>query len=138
VGTVTVEASQAGNADYTAAANVDRAFEVSYQICLQYDPTKANNAGSTVPIKLILCSLNGMNLSAASTVVHAVQLVNVVTGAVAPVSDSGNSNPGGNFRYDSGGYIFNLSTKNLAPGAWQLVVTATSDNVPHNLPLQLR
>jgi hypothetical protein len=138
VGAVTVQASQSGNADFSAAQPVNQSFQVSYQTCLLYDTTKANNAGSTVPIKLTLCSANGSNLSSAATVLHAVQLVNVTTGAAAPVNDSGSSNPGGNFRFDGASYIFNLSTKNLSPGTWQLVVTATGDNISHNLPLQVR
>lgn len=69
---------------------------------------------------------------------HAVKLVNVATGAEAPVADSCNANSGGNFRYGGGGYIFNLSTKGLSAGTWQLVVTATGDNVPHILTLQVR
>jgi hypothetical protein len=138
VGTVTVEASQAGNANYNPAPNVDQAFEVSYAICLNYDPAKLNNGGSTVPIKLSLCSSTGTNLSSGAIVLQAAQLVNLATGAVAPVNDSGNANPGGNFRYDGGGYIFNLSTKGLSAGTWQLVVAATGDNVPHNLTLQVR
>jgi hypothetical protein len=143
VGTVTVEASQPGNEDYNPAPNVDESFEVSFATCLQYDPAKLNNAGSTVPIKLTLCSVNGTNLSASAIVLHAVKLVNVVTGAVAPVDGSGNANPGGDFRYEpgqgtGGSYIFNLSTKNLSAGTWQLVVTATGDNVPHTLTLQVR
>ena len=143
VGTVTVEASQSGNADYTPAQAVDQSFEVSFAACLQYDPGKANNLGSTVPIKLTLCNTSGANLSSSAIVLHAVKLVNVGTGAVVAVDDSGNANPGDNFRYEpglgsGGGYIFNLSTKGLSSGTWELVVMATGDNVPHNLYVQVR
>ena len=48
------------------------------------------------------------------------------------VSDAGNANPDSGFRYDStiggsGGYIFNLSTKNLQPGRYGLAFSASND-----------
>jgi hypothetical protein len=144
VGKVTVEAADTGNVNYNPAANVDQSFEVSFALCPLYSTTKLNSLGSTVPLKLTLCSTSGINLSSPATTVRSVQLVNPLTGAVVvPVDDSGNANPGGFFRFDptlaaGGGYIFNLSTKNLATGTWRLVVMATGDNVAHPLPLQLR
>jgi hypothetical protein len=187
VGTVTVEASQAGNANFNAAPNVDQSFEVSFATCLLYDKARAHKAGSDLEIKLTLCSSHGENLSSREITVRAVKLVNVATGAVVPVksADDDDRDDHGDkdrdrhddrdhdkdrdrhddrdhdkdrdrhddhdrdhyrdtiFRFDrdlvrGGGYVFNLSTKGLSAGSWQLVIKAKGDNVEHNLPFQLR
>ena len=54
--------------------------------------------------------------------------------------DAGNANPDANFRYDAtlGGYIFNLSTRNLAPGTWELRFTIGGDSVPYAIRFSLR
>ena len=98
---------------------------VSYGVCLLYDATKAAQPGSTIPIKLQLCSASGANQSSPASLPRAVDAV--LTGSATPVgvSASGNANPGNVFRYDAtlggtGGYIFNLDTTGLASGSWQL------------------
>jgi hypothetical protein len=59
------------------------------------------------------------------------------------VQDSGNANPDSNFRYDStlgatGGYIFNLSTKGLATGTYNLNFTVTGDPFVYATPFQVK
>jgi hypothetical protein len=141
-GTVTVRASQAGDVNYFAAPDVDRSFEVGNSICALYDQNKVSKSGSTIPIKLTLCSSTGTNLSSASKVVTAVNLVYVATSTGTAANDSGNANPDGNFRFDptlapGGGYIFNLSTKGLGSGTWQLVFTVTGDNTQHTVSFKI-
>ena len=63
-----------------------------------------------------------------------------MTGSAALAEDPGNANPDSNFRYDesSGQYIFNLSTKNLSVGTWQLDVIVTGDPTTYNVTFDLR
>jgi hypothetical protein len=141
-GTVTVRASQAGDLDHTAAPDVERSFEVGYATCVLYDQNKVSKSGSTIPIKLTICSSTGVNLSSAATVVTAVKLNYVATSTGTAANDSGNANPDGNFRFDptlapGGGYIFNLSTKGLASGTWQLVFTVSGDNTQHPVSFKI-
>ena len=70
-------------------------------VCLLYDPTKAAKGGSTIPIKLQLCSTSGVNLSSPDIALHATG-VSVASSTIAgPVQDSGNANPDADFRYES-------------------------------------
>jgi len=88
---------------------------------------KAHKAGSTIPVKLRVCDATGSNLSSPGIVVHATTLRTVDGTKSAVVKDSGaaNSSPTNDFRYRSAraGYIFNLSTKGLSEGTWQLSFT---------------
>jgi len=61
------------------------------------------------------------NLSSASIVVHATGLTRQDTTASGVLDDSSNANPDNEFRYDAtlggtGGYVYNLSTRNLSTG----------------------
>ncbi len=58
-------------------------------------------------------------------------------------SDAGRSNPSGAFRYDpslgaAGGYIYDLSTRELAAGEHRLKITAGGDPTVHELVFTLR
>jgi sugar lactone lactonase YvrE len=128
-----------GNADKVVKAHIGPL----YNVCLLYDPTKAVKSGATIPIKLQLCDANGGNLSSSSIVVHATTLTMVSTSISGQVQDAGNANPDNDFRYDAtlggtGGYIFNLSTKGLTTGTYQLNFQAGSDPVPHAAPFQVQ
>lgn len=132
----------AGDRNFNPASGAGT-LTVNYGIVALYDATRAFKSGSTIPIKLQLTNLTGGDVSSASIVVTAVQLVQTSTNAVSDVQDSGNSNPDNNFRFDSslgtaGGYIFNLSTKGLATGSYNLVFTVSGDSASHSVPFQLR
>ena len=110
------------------ATTATQTVTVAYNLCLLYDPTRAVKLGSTIPIKLQLCAADGTNMSSASAVPHATTLVRTGTATTSVADDSGNANPDSDFRYDAtlggtGGYIYNLSTKNLTAGAWQMQFT---------------
>ncbi len=118
-------------------------LSVSFGICLLYDPTKAKKSGSTYPIKIQLCDINGGNVSAASIVVHAVGVGLISDTALGEVEDAGNANPENNFRYDSGlggtgGYIFNLKTTGLSTGTYNIYFTAGADPVQHAAQFQVK
>ena len=100
-------------------------------------------AGATIPIKLQLCDSSGNNLSSPSHTIHAVSLTQASSSISGPVEDSGNANPDNDFRFDStlgatGGYIFNLSTKGLTTGTYNLNFTVTGDSAVYMVPFQVK
>jgi len=128
----------------TTAKNIVKvSLATVYNVCLLYDPTKAAKSGSTIPIKLQLCDGSGNNLSSPSITVHAVSITQTSSLISGPVEDSGNANPDNGFRFDStlgttGGYIFNLSTKGLTTGTYNLNFTVTGDSAVHAAPFQVK
>jgi endonuclease G len=143
IGTVVVRAEQPGNPLWNAAPPVEQSFAVGYGIATLFDATRAVRSGSTLPVKLRLIDAGGLDLSSASIVVTAIRVGLVSTATTNDVQDAGNANPDGNFRFDEslgerGGYIFNLSTKGLVSGTYELVFTATGDPTPHTISFQVR
>jgi large repetitive protein len=128
--------------DYTTAAKsvVER---VNYRVCTLYDQTKAAKSGSTIPVKLQLCSASGANLSAQRLVVTAIGTQLVSSNAWGAVEDAGNANPDMNFRFmmfdpATPGYIFNLKTTGLATGVYQLGFHAGSDPTVYIVQFQIK
>lgn len=113
--------------DYGVAAFLD--FTVTYeapefQVCPLFDQSRSYKAGSAVPVKLQLCDVDGVNRSASSITVHATGLKKVDSSASASVEDTGESNSDDDYRFDpelgeTGGYVYNLSTKGLSTGTWK-------------------
>jgi hypothetical protein len=131
----------ADNAGNTASQSVS--YNVTYRICALYDTAKAYKLGSTVPLKIQLCDANSVNTSAQAVVVQVSGLAKVDNTASSMVVDAGNANPENDFRFDAtlgstGGYIYNLSTKNLTTGTWALSFTATGDPVSHAIQFDVR
>ena len=118
-------------------------LKIAFNVCVLYDQTQVKKSGSTIPIKLQLCDAHGVNVSSPNIVVHAVYL-QYLSGSVPNVTpdDSGNANPDNDFRFvgigTTGGYIFNLSTKGLAPGVWAMFFTAGSDPTFHSVQFVLK
>jgi hypothetical protein len=95
-----------------------------YAIRSLFDPSRAVNAGSTLPVKIQVFDLSGDNVSSPSLTVHATHLVQLASNAGLPVVDAGNANPDSNFRYDAAvEYIFNLKTTGLSAGGYRLFFT---------------
>lgn len=118
-------------------------YSVSYGVCILYDPTRAVQSGSTIPLKIQLCDANNADVSSSSIVVHGVSLMQASTAASEVLQASGNANPDNDFRFDSGlgptgGYIFNLSTKGLTTGSYVLTFTGGADPANHTLTFQVR
>ena len=124
-----------GNTDH-----VDRPYNVTFNVCLWYDPTNVAKAGNTVPIRIKLCDANGVNTSSAALRLTATGLTHLSTNASGPLNDAGNANPDNIFRYDPGlgGYVLNLKTTGLGTGAWSLVFTVAGDPVPHAVQFRIR
>ncbi len=102
----------------------------TYETCPLYRTTKIHKSGSTVPIKIQLCDESGNNVSSSDIVVHATAVQTADGSVDGPLNDSGSANGADmNFRYDPqlDGYVFNLSTKGLTAGDWQLVFSVNGE-----------
>jgi hypothetical protein len=130
-----------GTNDYQAAtATAD--ITIAYAVRSLTDLSAAFKAGRTIPIKLQLLDADGINVSSATIAVAALRLERVNAGGtrtMLPATASGNTNPVNLFRYDAtlGGYIFNLSTKDLSAGTYDLVWIAGDDPTEHRLRFSL-
>jgi hypothetical protein len=130
--------------DYAGnSASQSVGYTMAYQICTLFDQNKSHRLGSTVAIKLQLCDTTSVNRSAAHIVVHATELTKLDGTASTDVEDSNNANPDSNFRFDpalddTGGYIYNLSTRNLSTGTWALSFIAAGDSTPHTVRFDVR
>ena len=129
--------SYAGDNNFNSA-NGDGTLTVGFAITPLFDETKSAQSGSTVPIRLQLSNDSGGNVSSASLVLNAVKIVQTSSNASSDVMASGNANPDNNFRFDGSAYIFNLSTKGLATGTYQLQFTVTGDSATHSVSFQVR
>jgi hypothetical protein len=123
---------------FTAPSSDTAALNVTFNICLLYDPTKAVKSGATYPIKLQLCDINGNNVSSADTVLHAVGVGQISSTSYGEVMAAGNANPDNNFRFDTSYYIYNLKTTGLGTGVYNLYFTAGSDPVLHTVQFQVK
>lgn len=113
----------------------------AYEICPLFDQSKSHRVNSTVQIRLQLCDAQGQNFSSPSLVLTAIDLVQIdSTSSPAVVDAPGNSNPDHTFRYDEDieGYAFNLETKNLSAGTWELRFTVSGDSTTYGVRFDLR
>jgi len=85
------------------------------------DGSSVFKLGSTVPVKFQLVGASGGVTNAMATLTLAKVTSSVVGTEVEAVSTSA-ATTGNAFRYEGGQYIFNLSTKNLSKGTWQLSI----------------
>jgi hypothetical protein len=113
----------------------------SYVVQPLFNQARAYKLGSVVPIRLQLLAADGTNLSSASLVLTATALVQK-DGTADPlvVEDAGNANPDSAFRYDAAldGYVFNLATKALSPGTWELRFVTSGDAREYRVRFDLR
>jgi hypothetical protein len=113
-------------------------YQVTYKICLQYDPTKPNSSRAE-NITLQICDVNGVNLSAAGIVVTAT----AVDGDPAKATPLGSLNPGNVFLYGPGSspgasYLYVLDSRGLSAGSHVLSFTVSGDPVVHTAPFSLK
>jgi hypothetical protein len=136
--TLAVRAHDRGDLAYFDA-RINYVDGPAYQVCAPSSKgkgkahKKAHRSGSTIPVKLRICDETGANVSSRDIVVHATMLQTVDGNHTAMVKDSGKANsPTNDFRYRSrrAGYIYNLSTKGLDAGAWQLCFTVDGEVDP--------
>jgi hypothetical protein len=91
-------------------------------------PCQTFRLGSTVPVKFQLLDANGTPFGGAVAKIGVVQLKGVAPPATPIDLGTGAAHTGNLFRYDATTqqYIFNLSTKVLSAGTWQINVTLDS------------
>jgi hypothetical protein len=135
VGTKTFTVNSTDNVGNGASRSVT--YNVTYRICLLYDPTKASS-GRGFAIRLQLCDANSANVSEQSIAVTAV----AVDGSPAKAKPLGSLNPGNVFLYGPGtapgaSYLYNLDTKGLAAGSHVLTFTVQGDPIVHAAPFKL-
>ena len=106
-----------------------------------FDNARAYKRGSVVPIRLRVLDASGGNLSSPSLMLTATGLVQAdSTPSAFAAEDAGSTNPDSVFRYDSllQGYVFNLSTKGLAAGTWELRFTVGTDPQESRVTFDIR
>jgi hypothetical protein len=131
VGTYTFTVSTAdklGN-----ATSQSTSYNVTYKICLQYDPSKPSGGRGYV-FSVQICDYNNVNMSTMN--IHLT--TTAVDGSPAKAKPLGNLNPGNVWLYGPGtspgaSYTYNLDTKGLANGSHVLTFTVQGDPVPHTL-----
>jgi hypothetical protein len=118
----------------------DRLDEARGRRLTTVEPDRSHRRGSTVPIKLRVCDAAGGNLSSASLPLTARGVFLVATNAPGQLEDSGNANPDQGFRYDAAleGYIYNLSTRGLPTGTYELRFTVGVEAHQYSAGFQVR
>jgi hypothetical protein len=136
VGTYTFTVNTAdklGNATSQATS-----YNVTYKICLKYDPTKPSGGRGYV-FTVQICDYNNVNFSTI-----AIKLTSIaVDGDPAKAKPLGNLNPGNVWLYGPGtapgaNYTYNLDTQGLTNGSHVLNFTVQGDPVPHTAPFILK
>jgi hypothetical protein len=119
---------------------VPGALTVTYNVCLGSDDSKAHKSGSTIPIKLSICSASGISAGSPSVIVHATELVRVSGAAAGDVEDTVEANPDADFRLvgPSSSYMFNFKTTGLTTGTYNLIFSVTRDPQLHGVKFQIR
>lgn len=112
----------------------------SYAVCGIQMPKGPRQSGSTIPVKLQVCDGNGVNISSSSIVVHATDIQLVSGTENGTLQDSGNANPGMNFRLvgPPAMYMFNLQTTGFKAGTYNLLFTIGSDPTVQSVSFQIR
>ena len=126
----------AGNQSIPTSVN----YTVKFGIAELYDKNKAHKIGSTIPIKIKLVDAGNLNLSSASTIVHAVSVYQTSSAASPVLDDPGNSNPDFDFKYaaEFGGYQFNLKTTNYQVGTYDLNFIVGNSPTLYTVSFQVR
>jgi hypothetical protein len=123
---------------FTAPSTGTATLNVTFKICLLYDPNKAVKSGAVYPIRLQLCDLNDNNVSSPSIVLQALNVSQVPSMVTGEVVSPGEANADNNFRFDDGYYVYNLKTTGLSTGVYNLYFTADSDPVVHAVQFQVK
>jgi hypothetical protein len=113
-------------------------YVVSYGVCLDALNSSEKKSGATLPVKFALCDAAGRNKSSPDVPVVVVGIRSIASGLLTPALDSGTANPGQQFRYADGQYIFSLSLKGVPIGAYLLEFAAGQDPQLHTIEFRVR
>jgi len=143
VGTKTFTVSASDRVGNTAVP-VTRSYTVSFGIKLLYDSSRAVRSGGAYPIKLQLVDANGVNVSSPDITLHALGVRKTSESTTDNVDEAGDANEDDNFRFSAGlggspgGYIYNLKTRGLGSGTYEIVFTAGADPKEHSAQFRVR
>ena len=144
VGACTVTATQTGDDTYAAADPVTQTFAITYAstgLCfgapghqvlapVAADGSSVVRQNATIPVKFRVCDATGISVGTPG-VVTSFRLLRVIEGTVSTdvTIDPGSTTPDTAFRWDPSGqqWIFNLATRDLAPGATYIYVIGLND-----------
>ena len=142
-GQCTITANQPGDDNYNPALTVSRSFNTHYSWTDLLQPINADGSsvfklGSTVPVRFRLTGASAAvtNLQAS---IYLAKVSNGVVGTEVEATATNSADGGNVFRYDAteGQYIFNLGTKPLSQGTWQVRVDLL-DGASHVTLISLR
>lgn len=136
VGTTTFTVNATDNV--TNASSLSVSYDVTYKICLLYDPNQPSGARGFT-IKLQLCDYDNNNVSNISIALTAT----AVDGDPAKAKPLGSLNPGNKFLYGPGtapgaSYLYVLDTLGLSAGTHALSFTVQGDPVVHTAPFTVK
>jgi len=120
--TLTYTATDAHNNSASVSRTVDVVYAWS-QFAQPVDPlgNSVFHLGSTIPLKFTLtgpcAKLPNINAK-----LYLAKMTNSIAGTEIVATASGNADNGNLFRFSNGTYMFNLSTKGMSTGTWQLRV----------------
>ena len=95
--------------------------------------------GSTVPVKFQLTDASGVSVTTAAANLYVSKVSDGVAGSEVEAISTSSATSGSLFRYDSTSdqYVFNLGTKGLSSGTWQLRI-ALDDGTSHFVNISLK
>lgn len=125
-------------------ATLQQSVKVQYQFVGFLQPINNNNTsifklGSTVPVKFKLLDAYGDPISTAVAKIYVAKITDSVIGSELEATSTSNATTGNLFRYDETGeqYIFNLSTKSLSKGSYQ-IRAILDDGMSYTVIISLR
>jgi hypothetical protein len=143
IGPIVVTANQQGNDNYLDASAVSRAINGIHSWSNVLQPINVNGSSvfklnSTIPVKF---RLTGGSSSITNGVfrLYATKISNGVAGTEAEAVSTSAADSGNMFRYSATDdlYIFNLATKPLGEGTWQLRIDL-GDGELHTVTISIR
>ena len=95
--------------------------------------------GSTVPVKFQLTDASGVSVTTAAANLYVSKVSDGVAGSEVEAISTSSATSGSLFRYDSTSdqYVFNLGTKGLSSGTWQLRI-ALDNGTSHFVNISLK
>ena len=129
------------NANYQGAASGTFVVAYTWSDVLQpinADGTSIFKRGSTIPVKFMLTGA-AAPITTLGARIYVAQVSNGVMGSELEAASTSAADSGNTFRYDAsaGQYIFNLNTKGMTQGTWQIRIDLL-DGVTHVVPVSLQ
>ncbi|WP_137158644.1 PxKF domain-containing protein [Blastococcus sp. CCUG 61487] len=137
-GPATLDTSSIGTKTFEVTtsdeAGNSRTEAVTYRVIYAYgevrepinlDGSSVFKAGSTVPVKFGITDFAGTSVRGATATLATVRSYDTEgkdLGEEQEASSPGAANSGNVFRASGGQYVYNLSTKGMAPGSYQLII----------------